>query len=457
MIAQECGRRTLGWLLGISVAGFLAAGPAQGQQQQRSLFGGSRTAAPKAEDNPAADTPQSIRLDQINVPGVKVTAIPVNPTDPIAIINNQVISRQQLADECVARRGKEILETLINRVLIDQALKSNKLEITAAEIDQEIENVARRFGIGREAWLRTLDKERGISPVQYARDIIYPALALRKLCAGRVSVTPKDLQEAFDSQYGDKLRCRMIMVDKLAKAQDIWERLRKNPGGFEKIAQDESMDAGSRSLGGQLAEPITRHAYPRNVADAAFRQLVDGDPDDKDPTHRPKNGDITGPIQAAEAVWVILRRDAIIPATEGASLKDERVKKQTYEMIYEVKLKETMGVVFQELVKMSAIENKMVGTVKLANEEQQDDYNSVDKSKVKLMSNAGGGDGTVDDRVARAAASGSASAGSRVKLPPPVAASPEAVQQYENFQKRPLKTSQDAGGEAPAPSTAPPQ
>ena len=449
MIAQECGRRTLGWLLGISIAGILATGSAQAQQQQRSLFGGSRTAAPKADDNPAGDTPQSIRLDQINVPGVKVTAIPVNPTDPIAIVNNQVITRQQLADECVARRGKEILETLINRALIEQALKSNKQEITAAEIDQEIENVARRFGIGREAWLRTLDKERGISPVQYARDIIYPALALRKLCTGRVSVTPKDLQEAFDSQYGDKLRCRMIMVDKLAKAQDIWERLRKNPGGFEKIAQDESMDAGSRSLGGQLAEPITRHAYPRNVADAAFRQLVDGDPDDKDPTHRPKNGDITGPIQAAEAVWVILRRDAIIPATEGASLKDERVKKQTYEMIYEVKLKEMMGVVFQELVKMSAIENKLVGSVKLANEEQQDDYNSVDKSKVKLMNNAGGGDSTVDDKAVRAAASGNAGAGSRVKLPPPVAASPEAIQQFENMQKRPLRTSQDAAARRP--------
>ena len=249
----------------------------------------------------------------------------------------------------------------------------------------------------------------------------------------------------------------MIMVDKLAKAQDIWERLRKNPGGFEKIAQDESMDAGSRSLGGQLAEPITRHAYPRNVADAAFRQLVDGDPDDKDPTHRPKNGDITGPIQAAEAVWVILRRDAIIPVTEGASLKDERVKKQTYEMIYEVKLKEMMGVVFQELVKMSAIENKLVGTVKLANEEQQADYNSVDKSKVKLMSNAGGGDSTVDDRAVRAAGSGSTGTGSRVKLPPPVGVSPEAVQQFENFQKRPLGPVRMQAARRPRHPLIPPQ
>ena len=396
MIAKDCGRRKLGFVLGFAVAGLLAAAPVQAQQPRRSLFGGSKTAAPQDDNNQSAQPTQPVRLDQLNVPGVKLTAIPVNPTDPIAIVNNQIISRQQLADECVAREGKKILETLINRTLVDQALKARKQEITAAEIDAEIDNVAHRFGISREAWLRTLDKERQISPVQYAKDIIYPALALRKLCTGRVTVTPKDLQDAFESQYGAKLRCRMIMVDKLAKAQDVWERLRKNPAGFEKIAQAESMDAGSRSLGGQLAEPITRHAYPQTVADAAFRQLVDGDPDDRDPTHKPKDGDFTGPIQAAEAVWVILRRDAVIPAVEGVSLKNEQVKKQTYEMIYEVKLKETMGIVFQELVKAAAIENKLVGSVKMANEEQDPDFNTADKSSTKLMGNNGAAGGTED-------------------------------------------------------------
>jgi foldase protein PrsA len=465
MIARECGRKALGWTLAVAVAGTLALAPARAQQRGRSLFGGSKAAAAaKADESPAAETPQRLRLDQMNVPGVKLTAVPVNPTDPIAIVNDQIISRQQLSDECVARKGKEILETLINRTLIEQALKARKLEVTPAEIDQEINAVAARFGISREAWLRTLDKERGISPIQYGRDIIYPALALRKLCAGRVTVAPKDLQDAFEAQYGDKLRCRMIMVDKLAKAQDIWERLRKNPGGFEKIAQEESMDPGSRSLGGQLAEPITRHAYPQNVSDAAFRQLVDGDPEDKDPTHKPKNGDLTGPIQAAESVWVVLRRDSVIPAVEGVSLKDERIKKQVYEMIYEVKLKETMGIVFQELVKAAAIENKLVGSVKLANEEQTDDFNSLDKNSVKLMSNAGGGaPPKTDPGVTRA---GGQAAAAKAKMPAPVAASPEAVQQFENLQKRPLKVNRAAGSgtsasgaadasQAPAPTPLP--
>src|SRR5205823_348070 len=106
-----------------------------------------------------------------------------------------------------------------------------------------------------------------------------------------------------------------------------------------KEAMERSMDSGSRSLGGLLAEPISRHAHPQTVSNAAFYQLVDGDPKDKDPTHKPKNGDITGPIQVAEATWIILRREGVIPA-QNADPKDERVKKQTYEMIYEVKLKE---------------------------------------------------------------------------------------------------------------------
>jgi foldase protein PrsA len=430
----------------------LATEPALAQQRSRSLFGNSRNSAPKTDETDAGEATKPVRLDQINVPGLKPTAIPVNPTDPIAIVNGQVITRVQLADECVARKGKEILDTLINRVLIEQALKARKQEITPAEIDQEIDNVATRFGIGRQAWLRTLDKERGISPVQYARDIIYPALALRKLCTGRVTVAPKDLQDAFEAQYGERLRCRMIMVDKLAKAQDVWERVHKNPAGFEKIAQEESMDPGSRSLGGQLAEPLTRHAYPQNVSNAAFQQLVDGDPADKDPNHKPKDGDLTGPIQAAESVWIVLRRENVIPAQEGASLKNERIKKQTYEMIYEVKLKETMGVVFQELVRAAAIENKLVGTTKEANEEQEAEK-LAGETNAKLMKNPGGDGNTVDPNAARVGATGAPAA--KVKLPTPVAASPDAVQQFESIQQRPLKRS--AQPASPSTSDQPPQ
>ena len=450
MIAKDRGRevRYCGWVLGLAV--MMAACPAWGQQDDTQRFQvpppAPRVGDPKAK--PTAKT--KVHLNDINVPGLKATPIPVNPTDAIIIVNGQVITRQQLADECVARKGKEISELLINRVLIEQALRARKQEITGTEIDQEIETVAHRFGIGREAWLRTLDKERGISPVQYARDIIYPAVALRKLCAGRVQVTPDDLQKAFEAQFGDKLRCRMILVDKQVKALQIWEELRKNPGGFEQIARDQSMDTGSRGLGGLLAEPITRHAYPTTISDAAFRQLVDGDSLDRDPSHKPKDGDFTGPIQADENVWIILRRESIIPARKDLTLKDERVRKQTYEMIYDVKLKEAMGLIFQELLKAAAIENQLTGTVKLANEEKDPSY-GVDKD-VELMSNPPG---------AKGAEKGPVPSGklNPAKIPPPAALSKEAAQEFDNFERSrkaaPTAPAATATGATTSGATAP--
>ena len=450
MIAKERG-------LGFAFSGFalvvlsiVAACPATARAQAQDTDARNPVPQPATRfGRPAAKARPKVNLSQINVPPVQPAAIPVNPSDPIAIVNGQIISRQQLADECVARKGKEILDTLINRTIIEQALRSRKQEVTGADIDKEIEDTAQRFGTTREKWLMTLEKERGISPMQYARDIVYPALALRKLCTGRVQVTSKDMQDAFEAQFGDKLRCRMIMVDKGDRAIEVWEELKKNPAGFEKVAQERSIDPGSRALGGLLAEPITRHAYPQSVSDKAFEQLVDGDPKDKDPSHKPKDGDFSGPIQVAEMAWVILRRESIIPAVKGASLSDPQVKKQTYDMIYDVKLKETMNQVFQEYARAAGIENKLTGAIKMANEEQDPDYKKAKSDidgKVELMSNPP--PTRVDSNTANAANPAAAPA-TRAKLPTPAALSPDAATQFENLQ-RPLKP-----GSSPTTNAAP--
>ena len=408
MIAKERGLNVRGALAALTLLGFLGVGSTPTHAQQRVIAGrgGAPAAAPAQASAPAP------------VARFEPKQLPVNPTDPIAIINDEVITRQQLANECIIRKGEEILETLIARKLIDQALKAKKLEVTAAEIDQEIDNVAMRVGgIGREAWLRTLDKDRGISPAQYAKDIIYPALALRKLAADRVQVTEKDLNDSFEAQYGDKLRVRMIMVDKLQAAKEIWESLRKNPSGFEKTAMDRSMDSSSRSLGGLLADPISRHAYPQTVSDAAFYQLVDGDPKDKDPAHKPHDGDFTGPIQVAEATWVILRREGLIPG-QNIDRNNPQVKKGVHEMIYEVKLKEAMGEYMVNLLQAASIDNKMTGKVKLANERYDVD------EEVKLM---GGNKSSASQNTATARPVAPAGNGPRIKTPTPAALSSDVT------------------------------
>ncbi len=99
----------------------------------------------------------------------------------------------------------------------------------------------------------------------------------------------------------------------------IWDELHKNPGGFEKLAQEHSMDPGSRSLGGLLAEPITRHAIPKNLSEKAFHHLVDGDRQRSRPHPQAQGWRLHRPDPGGESVWVILRREEVVPAAKGLS------------------------------------------------------------------------------------------------------------------------------------------
>lgn len=366
-------------------------------------------------------------------PRLEVKAHPVNPTDPIAIINDEAITRQQLADEVIARKGKEVLETMIARALLDQAIRKQKMTVTQAEIDAEVAAVARRTaGVSSEVWLRTLEKDRGVTPIQYKRDIIYPTIALRKLAEPRVKITKDDLQRAYESQFGDKLRCRMIMVNSLRAAQEVWAEVRKNPGGFEKIAEERSMDLATKSMGGLIAEPIVRHSYPLNVSEAAFRQLVDGDPNDKDESHKPKDGDITGPIQVSEASWIILRREAVIPA-QGKDPNDPAISEQLMEIVRDVKLQEEMGKVFNEILTNSRIENMLTGQVKLAGQ-AMDPAADADEA-VRRASAEGAGDAPAAPRTGAPA-------------PPPSGISEDVIRESEELQR--------AVGGTGAPAPTPP-
>ncbi len=381
IISLNRGRTVALSLVAVATLGTVGTYPAQ-------TFGQLRTGRAATTPAPTQTSPrpgEGPRLEEVRVP--------TNTNDPIAIINGEVVTRQQLADECVARKGQEILETLIARRLIEQAMRGSKLEITAAEIDAEIDRVAMATaGVDREQWLRTLDKERGISPATYARDIIYPALALKKLAAKRVQVTDQDVKDAFEANYGPKVRCRMIMVEDIRRANEIWTELQRNPAGFERLAKERSTDTATKASGGLLPVPIARYANPRNVTVAVFTQLVDGNPDDKDSKGnpiKPKDGAITGPIQLHEAAWLILKREELIPENSQAKLSDPNIQNTLRAQMQEVKMNEAVSSLFEDLMRASSIDNKLTGQVKSAHEEYDPEFKKGLDQKVTRMSAAG--------------------------------------------------------------------
>ncbi len=437
MVAMDRGQRIGRLMVALATVGACGVtAPAVAHQARGQKAAMARPPA-AAQAQPQPGEPKT-RLPQADTPRFAEDKIPVNPTDPIAVVNNEVITRQELANECVIRKGPEILETLVARRLIEQELRRRKLEVTASEIDQEIEDVAQRMaGIGREAWLRTLDKERNISPAQYARDIIYPGIALRKLASGRVQVTEGDIKEGMEANFGPRLTCRIIMTDTQRKAIEMWEELKKNPGAFEKIARERSTDTSTRALGGLLPEPIARYASPREVSKAAFEQLVDGDPRDSNPAHKPKDGDITGPIQVTETAFLLFKRERLDPA-RAHNPNDPALRATLHAQVFNIKLEEKIKEVFGELMDAASIDNRLTGTVKLANEERYPEYQAGKDRDVKLM----GGDpsstapGRANTGTADAKAPSGRPAAKALRTPAPPAGVPsEVVNQAERVKQ----------------------
>ncbi len=302
----------LGYFSAAAIMALVAASALAQQPRQT----GAPTGKSKVEDK---------KHVEVDANPLVLKAVAVSPNDPIVIVNGKAITRQRLADECVARHGKEVADTLIAKELIQQALDLKKLTVTAEEVNAEITHTATVLAhTDRETWLRELEKEKGISPSQYARDVVYPTIALRKLATPRVQVTDRDVQDAYEASFGDKLRCRVIMLQQEKKAIEFWEELQRTPNAFERIARKESIDIQSRAVGGLMSELMGRHANPRNVSDAAFAQLVDGDPSDKE--HKPKDGDITGPIQLNESAWLILKREELVPADKDKDPKNPELR-----------------------------------------------------------------------------------------------------------------------------------
>src|SRR5437879_402727 len=130
MLARTRTRTTRAVVFALAAVGAMVGAAAMAQQ---GVTGRSRT-SPKAAAPAGKDQAPPASFRQSDIPRFELKGIPANPNDAIATINGEAITRRQLSDECVARKGEEILETLIARKLIDQALRQAKLEITAAEI-----------------------------------------------------------------------------------------------------------------------------------------------------------------------------------------------------------------------------------------------------------------------------------------------------------------------------------
>jgi len=261
----------------------------------------------------------------------------------LARVGKDSVTYDMVAEECVARYGKEVLDDLINRMLILQACEAADVSVSEEEVTAEVGRIAKRFNLDPQAWYQMLEAERNITPMQYRQSVIWPMLALKKLAGQQVDLTEEEMNKAFVRNYGPRVKARLILLDNPRRARECWEQAAQNPDTFEKLAQDFSIDPNSRALGGTIP-PIPRYSGNDALETAAFKL---------------KEGEISGLIELQSGRYAILKCEG---RTEQVVSTIDEVRDSLYEELMEAKTQEAVAKVFENIKKTTQIDNYLTQT-----------------------------------------------------------------------------------------------
>jgi len=221
--------------------------------------------------------PVAAKAPADNAPAQKAasaTAQPKGLLEVVAVVNRDTIHRQELAQECLAHFGNEVLDAMLNKYLIDEYCRQRQIVVTQKEVNDEIKRLAKKFGISIDQWLKMIEDERHITPQQYADDIVWPMLALKKIAADQIQPTPQEIDAAFEERFGEAVKTRLIVCTTEDDAQKMLARARANPAGFGALARQNSRDPSSSADG--LIQPIHHHVGDPQVEQTVFN-LGDGE------------------------------------------------------------------------------------------------------------------------------------------------------------------------------------
>ena len=274
-------------------------------------------------------------------------AVASAPADQImAMVNGSEITQPQLAAECLSRHGNAVLEATVNREIILQACGRQGIVITPQDVDAEIDAMAKRFSVPRDKWISLLEQERGISSRQYSEDIVWPMLALRRLAHAGIEPTAEEVQQAFDNQFGEAIKARIIVARSRKEAEQLRVQALTAPDDFGGLARQHSVDVGSASANGWV-QPIRRFS-----GDAGFERTV----------FALRPGDISPVVQVADQ-FIVVKCEDRLPAAE---VKLEDVRPRLVEDLRERKSRSASGEVFRGLQDAATVENVMNDAAQVA-------------------------------------------------------------------------------------------
>ncbi|MHC2070046.1 peptidylprolyl isomerase [Bremerella sp. T1] len=306
----------------------IAGGPQQAEAQAPV----QRQAAPQRQ---AASGPLAAPAEEVAAP--KRTSQKIQT---VAVVNREPITRDALGEETLRRHGEDVLESLLNRHLISMACQQQGIQITEADIDNEINGIAKKFGLSVDRWLGLLQEERNVTPGQYRREIIWPTLALRKLAAGQLEVTDAEVQVEMEKNYGPKVKVRMISLNERGLAEELRAKAAAKPDSFADMAKDYSQDVNSAAARG-LIPPVRKHVGNAEIEEMVFSM---------------KPGEIS-PVLFVAGQYLIFKCEDHLPADQIPAQSLPGIRQRLSDLVRERKMRDSAGEIYEKLQASAQIVN----------------------------------------------------------------------------------------------------
>lgn len=272
------------------------------------------------------------------------------------------ITREDLGEYLISRQGADKLEYLINKRIIEHECKEKGIAITAAEVDESLAADLKELKLTQKDFENRLLKEYRKTLYEWKEDVIWPKLALTRLCRGRVKVEPKDLDAAFEAYHGEKVDGRMIVFtkDEREVAMKIWPKVRDSEEEFTRYAKQQASPT-LRPTGGKLQQPIGRHTTGSEEVEKEIFGLLPGE---------------VSTIMSTNDALIIFKCDKKIPADKNVTLESIRAKLE--KEIIDKKVQAEMPKFFKDLREAATPKNFLsrVLTAEDQDRQVQEEFNA---------------------------------------------------------------------------------
>lgn len=237
----------------------------------------------------------------------------------VAYIHGNIpITREELGEFLIARHGHSKVELLVNRKIIEHACAKANVKITPQDVEASLEEDLKQLAVDRATFVKQFLKQYNKTLYEWKEDVIKPKLLLTKFVESQVKVEEADLQRVFESQYGEKVQCRLIVWPKGEEkfALQQYDTIRKSEAEFDKAAREQAISS-LAATGGRIS-PIGHGASEsdKNIVEVIAFKL--------------REGELSELFQIPGQGTAVLRCEKRLPP----SYKDEAERKKLYDSVH---------------------------------------------------------------------------------------------------------------------------